>query len=92
MDRHRDCLLSLAGTTPHIPAPSRYSILILTRRLKPYPSSGKISRDLLDQVLGAALGERVNVIVQSNGPWSPLLDTVIALTGGQSLPATAILI
>ena len=25
----------------------------------------------------------MNVIVQSNGPWSPLLDTVIALLGGQ---------
>ncbi|MGI8735539.1 MAG: hypothetical protein ACR2LM_19815 [Pyrinomonadaceae bacterium] len=44
---------------------------------------GKVSSDLLNQVLGAALGARVNVIVQSNGPWSPLLDTVIALSGGQ---------
>ena len=43
----------------------------------------KVSSDLLNQVLSAALGSRVNVIVQSNGPWSPLLDTVIALLGGQ---------
>ncbi len=65
----------------------------------------KVSADLLNQVLNAALGSRVNVIIQSNGPWNPLLDTVIALSGGQitssynnlnlkavNLPASSVLI
>lgn len=66
---------------------------------------GKISNDLLAQVLNASLGSRVNIIVQSNGPWGPVLDTLIALSGGQitsgynnlnlravNLPASSVLI
>ena len=43
----------------------------------------KVSSDLLDLVLKGKLGERANVVVQSNGPWSFTLDTLVFLLGGK---------
>lgn len=43
----------------------------------------KISNDLLDIVLKGKIGERANVVVQSNGPWSFTLDTLVLVLGGK---------
>ncbi|HEX8097571.1 MAG TPA: S8 family serine peptidase, partial [Pyrinomonadaceae bacterium] len=42
----------------------------------------KVSEDLLAQVSAAPSGARLNVIVQSNGPWSSTLDSVIQSNNG----------
>ncbi|CAN5665122.1 hypothetical protein BH18ACI4_BH18ACI4_06790 [soil metagenome] len=59
------------------------SLLNLNQTTQTLSQLGKISGDLLNQVLGAGPKARVNIIVQSNGPWVPVLDLLITLTGGR---------